>query len=180
MGHPTEPAAALPLLAVFSRYDEALDWVRGRVEAALGPLALESDTFRFDDTDYYESTMGPGSEQAVHRAGELIDPGELAALKLQANAWEAEYAAAADHAEPRPLNIDPGYLARGKLVLASTKDHAHRIYLGQGIYGEVTLYLKHGAWRHHEWTFPDYRRADYHAFLTRCHEHLRARLAEGR
>jgi len=34
------------------------------------------------------------------------------------------------------VNIDPGYISLGKLVLASTKDHAHRLYLGEGVYGE--------------------------------------------
>jgi hypothetical protein len=73
-------------------------------------------------------------------------------------------------AEPRPLNLDPGYLTLGKLLLASTKDFAHRIYLGRGIYAEVTLQYKHGAWRHHEYTFADYRRADYQRFFSQCRE----------
>ena len=64
----------------------------------------------------------------------LIDPAALADIKRQTNDWEAEYAALGRHAEPRPLNLDPGYITPAKLVLASTKDHAHRIYLRDGIY----------------------------------------------
>jgi hypothetical protein len=70
--------------------------------------------------------------------------------------------------ETRPVNIDPGYITAAKLVLASTKDHAHRIYLGQGIFAEITLMYRHGRWEAHEWTFPDYRRGDYHAFFTQA------------
>jgi hypothetical protein len=59
-----------------------------------------------------------------------------------------------------------------KLVLASTKDHAHRIYLSQGIYAEVTLFYRDREWQAREWTFPDYRRADYHAFFDACRNYL--------
>ena len=72
-----------------------------------------------------------------------------------------------------PLNLDPGYVTLAKLVLASTKDHAHRIYLADCIYAEVTLSYRGGAWQPFEWTYPDYRRADFHVFFTRCRELLR-------
>jgi hypothetical protein len=72
------------------------------------------------------------------------------------------------------LNLDPGYITQAKLVLASTKDHAHRIYLADGIFAEVTLSYKHRRWQPHEWTFPDYRRDDYQAFFTQCRDYLRA------
>jgi hypothetical protein len=75
--------------------------------------------------------------------------------------------------EPRPLNLDPGYLTPAKLVLASTKDHAHRIYLSRGIYAEVTLFYKDRHWQPREWTFPDYRRADYQEFFSQCRAYLR-------
>ncbi len=58
----------------------------------------------------------------------------------------------------RRVNLDPGYLIASKLVLATTKDFAHRIYLGQGIYGEVTLNYRRGqGWQPHPWTYADYR-----------------------
>ena len=74
---------------------------------------------------------------------------------------------------PRPLNLDPGYLTPAKLVLASTKDFAHRIYLSQGIFAEITLQYQHQRWKHHEYTFPDYRRADYQRFFSACRELLK-------
>ena len=101
-----------------------------------------------------------------------FDAGNLADVKLQTNQWEQQYAGLGGHAEPRPLNLDPGYLTLGKLVLASTKDHAHRIYLAQGIYAEVTLCYRHGRWQPHPWTFADYRREDYQQFFSQCREHL--------
>jgi hypothetical protein len=163
----------LLILAAISRYPEAIAWGRQQAEAAYGPVALASQPFPFVETAYYQPTMGSGLCKQFLAFQRLIAPDRLPQLKLQTNAWEAEYAAWARHAEPRPLNLDPGYLSLAKLVLASVKDHAHRIYLGQGIYAEVTLYYRGGAWRHREWTFPDYRRADYQAFFAQCREYYK-------
>ena len=179
MGQVSPPSPVLLLLAAFSRHEAALAWARARAIEAWGDVALQSPAFAFQQTDYYEPTMGPDLRKSFLAFGRLLtDPARLADMKLQANGWEQEYAALNNHAEPRPLNLDPGYLTLGKLVLASTKDHAHRIYLGRGIYAEVTLCYRHGRWHHHEWTFPDYRRDDYQRFFSRCRDHLYRQLRE--
>jgi hypothetical protein len=160
----------LLLVAAASRHDAALEWARLRIEATFGPLALASHAFDFTETDYYAATMGGDLKKQFLAVERLIDPGQLAQIKRQTNEWEADYAAAGLHSEPRPLNLDPGYVTAAKLVLASTKDHAHRLYLQDGIYAEVTLAYRHRAWQPLEWTYPDYRRADYQEFFTRCRE----------
>lgn len=172
MGEPTAPSPALLLLAAFSRYEGALRWARARAAEAWGPVAIESPSFQFTQTDYYQPTMGPDLRKVFFAFSRPFGQGDLAEVKLQTNEWEQDYARQANHAEPRPLNLDPGYLTLGKLVLASTKDFAHRIYLARGIYGEVTLHYKHGHWRPHEWTFADYRSGDYHDFFSQCRELL--------
>ena len=173
MGQSSHHASVLLLLAAFSRYDAALDWARRRAVEAWGPLALESPRFDFAETHYYDATMGSGLKKTFFAFRRPLDPAELVDIKLETNRWEEEYAVAAGHPEPRPLNLDPGYLTLGKLVLASTKDFAHRIYLSRGIYAEVTLQYKHHRWQHHEYTFADYRRADYQDFFDTCREAIR-------
>jgi Domain of unknown function (DUF4416) len=168
MGAISEPTPVLLIIAVTSRYEEALEWARLRIEATFGPLALASGAFDFTETDYYTATMGVDLKKQFLAAQRFIDPGRLAEIKRQTNEWEAEYAAADRHPEPRPLNLDPGYITAAKLVLASTKDHAHRLYMQQGIFAEVTLAYRHRSWQPLEWTYPDYRRADYQEFFTRC------------
>jgi hypothetical protein len=172
MGTVQPPAPALLILAAFSRYPEALQWAKERAAESWGEVVLESPVFDFTETNYYEPTMGPGLKKQFFAFGDLIDPGRLPDIKLQTGGWEVEYAELGRHPEPRPLNLDPGYITLGKLVLASTKDFAHRIYLGRGIYAEVTLCYRHGAWEPFPWTFADYRRADYHRFFTQCREFL--------
>ena len=178
MGQPTAHPPALLLLAAFSRYGDALDWAKRRAEETWGPVGLESPRFAFDDTDYYTRSMGPGLKKVFwvfepEEPGRFFDPAMLVDVKLMTNAWEDEYAAGGGHEESRPLNLDPGYLTLGKLVLASTKDFAHRIYLDRGIYAETTLYYRRGSWEHHRFTFADYQRADYQEFFSACREYLK-------
>lgn len=176
MGEIHEPVPVLMVVAVSSRHEAALQWARERIDATLGPVAMVSDAFDFTETDYYAATMGTGLKKQFVASQRLIGSATVAVVKRMTNDWEAEYAALGGHPEPRPLNLDPGYITPAKLVLASTKDHAHRLHLRDGIYAEVTLIYRHHAWQPMEWTYPDYRRADYQAFFTRCREYLLAQL----
>ena len=74
--------------------------------------------------------------------------------------------------DQRVVNLDPGYIGLSKLVLATTKDHAHRIYIQRGIYAEVTLRYIKGAWSPWPWTYPDYAAETYHPFFMRVRERL--------
>jgi hypothetical protein len=172
MGEIHEPAPVLLVIAASSRYIEALVWAREQSMDQFGPVALISEAFDFTETDYYAATMGPELTKQFFAFERLIDAAALADIKRQANEWEADYAALRRHAEPRPLNLDPGYITPAKLVLASTKDHAHRIYLRDGIFAEITLAYRAGRWQPLEWTYPDYRRSDYQSFFTQCRELL--------
>lgn len=165
----------LLIFATFSRYPEALAWAKQTAEAAWGPVALQSDLFDHRETNYYEPTMGPDLKKAFFAFETLIDSARLVECKVTTNQWELNYQQLGRHPEPRPLNLDPGYLTEAKLILASTKDRDHRIYLDQGIYAENTLYFYRGAWQPRPWTYPDYQRADYHAFFARCREYYRQR-----
>jgi hypothetical protein len=172
MGQIQSPTPAFLLLAAISRHADAICWARERAIREFGPIALSSDQFEFTETDYYTPAMGADLKKQFLVFERLADPGALASIKCDTNRWEAEYATLGRHSEPRPLNLDPGLLTPAKLVLASTKDHAHRIYLRDGIFAEVTLVYRQGQWQALEWTYPDYRRDDYQQFFTSCREWL--------
>ena len=168
----------LLIAAVSSRYDSAIDnWFRETASTTWGPIALESPLFDFTETSYYEETMGTNLKKQLFAFERLIDPATVTKSKLQSNRWESDYIAANEHAEQRPLNIDPGYISEAKLVLATTKDRDHRLYLQDGIFAEVTLHFKRGVWEKSRWTYPDYQRQDFHAFFTKCRDYLRRRYA---
>ena len=173
MGQASEHGGVLLISAVFSRYEEALDWAKQRMGREWGPVALESERFEFEETEYYEPSMGAGLKKQFLAFERPFDPGKMAEVKLLTNGWEDEYASLGRHPEARPLNLDPGYITAAKLVLASTKDYTQRIYLGQGVFAEITLFFQRKQWQVGPWTFPDYRRADYHAFFTECRDYFR-------
>ncbi|MDA1052860.1 MAG: DUF4416 family protein [Planctomycetota bacterium] len=175
MGAITEPRPVLLLLGAFSCHDTVLDWARQTAEANWGPIALTSEVFSFDDTTYYEKTMGADLKKMFFAFEQLIDPAALIDIKLRTNDLEEQYREENDHPQPRPLNLDPGYVTEAKLVLATTKDRDHRIYLDRGIFAEVTLHFCRGVWTKHPWTYPDYQREDYHRFLTDCRNYFRQR-----
>lgn len=180
MGQPAPHAPVMLVVAAFSRFPEALDWARSEMEKRYGPLAMESPRFAFNETDYYAPTMGEGLEKQFFGSERLIRPEQLVEVKLQTNALEATYSATAGRDVPRPLNLDPGYLSMAKWVLASTKDHAHRLYLGRGIYAELTLHYTAGDFAPWPWTYPDYRRDDYRAFFREARQCYQALLRGAR
>lgn len=139
-----------------------------------GPVDCESELWPFDQTDYYRDEMGPNLQRWFVSFATLVGPDQLAHIKIESNAIERVIAADCAQPDiPRPVNIDPGYVDLTKLVLATTKDRGHRIYLGHGIYAEVTLQYTQGAWQTLPWTYPDYQRAEYHAFFSRLRDQLR-------
>jgi hypothetical protein len=178
MGEIHRPQFVLPILAAFSRHPDALDWARRKAAEHWGTVALASEVFAFTETSYYATEMGEDLKKCFFAFERLIDPEDLPGLKCSGNEWEIEYRRAHDHSERRPLNLDPGYLTEAKLVLATTKDRDHRLYLSRGIYAEVTLSFVGGQWRRHHWTYPDYQRPEYHEFFDRCREYYRRRLGK--
>lgn len=162
--------------AIFSRHPEAMAWARETLVAAFGPISAAMEPFEFVETTFYNASMGDGLKKQIVAFERLGQPEQLVADKLAANDWEAKYREASNWPEERPLNIDPGYLTEAKLVLATTKDRDHRIYVEQGIFAEVTLYFNRGAWASRPWTYPDYQREDVQAFLAQCRLDLRHRL----
>ncbi len=175
MGESREHRPVLLILAVFSRYPDAIQWARQTAAEKWGDVAIASEVLPFEQTTFYESEMGAGLKKQLLAFERFQSPASLAQWKHQSNQWEAEYATRGLHDESRPLNVDPGYLTEAKLVLASTKDRDHRLYLSDGIFAEVTLYYYRGAWKSRPWTYPDFQSSEYHEFFDRCRGYLRER-----
>jgi hypothetical protein len=166
----------LLVVAAFSRHAGALRWARERLEETCGPVGLVSEPFLFNQTRYYEATMGCDLHKQFLAFERLVAPDCLPDVKLRSNTLENALAATHTFPEERPLNLDPGLLALGKFLLATTKDQAHRVYLRDGIFAEVTLRYHDGAWEPWPWTYADYRLPEVHAFLQRARDFYRDRL----
>ena len=137
----------LLVIGDFGQTYDSLDFVYDKAVEQWGAVQLLSPLFEFDQTTYYSKTMGSDLKKQFWGLKTLIDKGELPKIKHLTNEWEAEYADKykSEHVA-RPVNIDPGYLTEAKLVLATTKDRDHRLYLAEGIL-RWTLYYQRRQWK---------------------------------
>lgn len=174
------PPARL-FVAVLAARVVDLDRLRGRLAQEFGPTACEAGPWAHDYTRYYEPESGPDLRRWLAGFAGDFDAGTLAAVKHRTNALEAALRTevllpgiAAGDVPARPVNLDPGYLTEGKVVLATCKDRDHRLWIGEGIYAEVTLHRHAGAWADRPWTYPDWRDARTKAFCEDLRTHLRS------
>ncbi len=144
------------------------------VEDKFDKIDLVSNVWPFDQTDYYKDQTGPNILRQFVSLERLIDPAQLSKVKHKTNKLEQKLAARLGLPLPRPINLDPGIIEPSKLVLASTKNYSHRIYIGKKMYAEVTLIFDKGSWRYLSYTYPDYRQQCYFEFF----EKVRTRLLE--
>ena len=160
---PAEPARLI--VGALTGLPDAWEAARLRLGELFGEVELETGPLPFGFTGYYRDEMGEGLQRWFLCFRRLIGQHEIAAVKHLTNALEAEVAAAGQWPVPRPVNLDPGYVTLGKLVLATTKDQAHRIAVGPDMYAEVTLRFSGGHFVPNEWTYADYRQESYVEFF---------------
>ena len=173
MGEVLYRRPVLRMMAISSCHESAFAWAKEQATASWGPICLESPRFDFSETKFYTRTMGAGLLKQLVAFESLIDQHDVVTSKLESNQWEAQFKAKHDFEQPRPINLDPGYVTEAKLVLATTKDRDHRIFIKDGIFAEVTLFYQFHKWHGSRWTYPDYLREDVTTFMSQCRDLLR-------
>lgn len=123
-----------------------------------GEADYRSSLMPFGFTRHYEEEMGGGLLRQFVSFKNPVEPDALYKIKLRAMGIENEYLNASGG---RRINIDPGYVEGAKLVLATSKNYDHRIYIGGGVFAEVTLHFRGSSFIPWEWTYPDYRTKEY-------------------
>jgi len=154
------------LAAIAYKNDDDFHKVKAILESQFGEIDLESESFSFHHTGYYEEEMGKDLKKIFISFSDLIFPDKLAAIKLKTNEFEGDFL----HNGNRTVNIDPGYISRAKLVLATTKNYAHRIYLRDSIYGDLHLFYKDDEFHPQPWTYPDYNEEFNRAFFKKVRQ----------
>ena len=164
MGVPKSPPPAELFVAVLFAPTISSDDVRAEVTREFGDILEASPVFPFHHSDYYAAEMGGNLQKVFFLLARLIDPAAVVDWKLHAQEVEARYAVNGK----RKINFDPGYLDASKLVLATTKNYDHRIYLGRGIYGDVQLRFRLQKFQFNHWTYPDYRAPEHIVFFEKA------------
>jgi len=137
--------------------EESYQRIKNILQRKFGTVDFESRSIEFTFTDYYEKEMGKNLKRRFVSFRKLQHPERFISIKLFCLKLEKRFA----RDNKRLINVDPGYLNEAKLVLTTTKDFSHRIYLSKGVYTEVTLLFKKGDFCSLETTFPDYRTDTY-------------------
>ena len=130
-----------------------------------GAIDLQSPSIPFTFTSYYKKEMGENLLRFFASFSLLQDPANAADWKLASIQLEREFLKKGTSL--RLVNIDPGYLVASRLLLLTTKDFSHRVYLREGIYAEVTLCWRRGSFQRMEWTYPDYNSSFARDFFTK-------------
>ena len=157
MGKLSAPAPVKLIIGFIFKDEEFLIKAQGILRRHFGKIDFESPVIPFTYTDYYEKEIGKGLKRKFISFQKLIPSQRLAAIKNLTNKIEDGLS----RGNLRRINIDPGYLTMAKLVLASTKDYSHRIYINKNIFAEITLFYQDKNFKPREWTYPDYRSAEY-------------------
>ncbi|MEA1913259.1 MAG: DUF4416 family protein [candidate division WOR-3 bacterium] len=132
-------------------------------------IDLESEEILFDFTDYYKEEFGSSLKRKWVTVKRIIQEDELVELKQKAIDWEKQLSTSGK----RSVNCDPGGISESRVILVTTKNYSHRIYLGRGIFGEVTLIYKDKRFQPLIWAYPDYRSIAFIKFAKDCREKFR-------
>lgn len=152
---------------------QLLEPLESELTKKFGKIDARSQVYDFEITDYYEHEMGGDLKRIFYSFVELIDPAEIADIKLAANEIERGFA----RDGRRKVNIDPGYMDFYKVVLASAKFLGQKIYVGKGVYADPTLYYDRG-WKPYDWGFPDFKSGRYDEFLTEVRRVYKSRIRD--
>jgi len=173
MGRAREPMPVKLIVSMFGGNHAVLRTAMNALSIRFGDIDYESELLPFDQTSYYEKEFGSSLQRIIVSFATLMMPDGLAEVKVATN--HLELAGAVDG--KRRVNLDAGYVSLSKLVLATTKDYSHRIYLASGVYAEVTLRYQGGHFQPWPWTYPDYASPRYLEIFAGIRRRYMAQLA---
>ncbi len=173
MSEPRAPQPAKLVIGLFLSDRSLLPRLVAELVSEFGPIELASLWLDFDYTTYYEPEMGGPLYRRMLVFEKLVEQETLASIKCRTNALEGRYTVQGR----RRVNVDPGYLLLERFVLATGKNFTHRIYIGKGIYADLTLIYQKGAFRTLPWTYPDYAAEEMLAFLSLVRQKYAADMA---
>ncbi len=174
MSKPEKPVPVKLFAGVFFTDKNLLIRAKEELTKAFGEIDFESDIFDFEFTSYYEQEMGKGIKRIFYSFKDLIDPSKI--VEIKHITWEIEKKLMIDG--KRKVNIDPGYMDYFKVVLASFKTGGYKIYLGKGVWADITLWYEKGKFRPLLTAFPDFKENIYEKVFLRIRERYKKKLKE--
>lgn len=150
---PSEPEPVKLFVGILYSDLTRLEQVMALLNERPGKIDYKSPEFEFTVSEYYREEMGWPIFRKFVSFLKLINPKELASIKITTNEIEERLSTEGK----RPVNLDPGYMDYNKVVLASAKFNAQKIYLNHGIYADPTLWYEKGKFEPYPFAFPDFK-----------------------
>lgn len=156
---PEEPGPVKLLVGLLYTDPDLFERAHEQLAERFSKIDYKSPQFSFDISDYYKEEMGWPIFRKFISFDRLINPGDLAKIKIATNEIETHLAKDGK----RTVNLDAGYMDFNKLILASAKFDAQKIYLDLGIYADPTLWYEKGAFKAYPHAFLDFKSGAYDA-----------------
>ena len=153
------------IIGVIYHEKETLEAAMSILVSEFGPIEDVSEEFSFSEefSTYYDDEIGGEGFRRIYSFRDLVDPSRQAEIKTRTNEIEAEFSILGN----RKINLDPGFINHGRLMLATTKETGFRVPLKDGIYTELTLFWARGGWQKFPWTYRDYQSERVQKFITK-------------
>ena len=173
MSGPVETLPVTLIVSVITAEETLKAETKSILESRFGRIDLVSELYSFDLSDYYEEEMGTELTRRWFCFSELRDPSNLPDWKYSCVDIENGFL---DRHGNRSVNIDPGYLDYGKLVLASFKSAPDKIYMGRGVWAHTCLRYGHGIFIAPDHSFPDFIDGRFNDFMLQVRKNYRISL----
>ncbi len=170
MSGPVETPQVMPVISVITADEKLKEETKSMLESHFGKIDLVSELYPFDLSDYYEKEMGTELTRRWFCFSELLDASHLADWKYSCVDIENCFL---DNNGDRSVNIDPGYLDYGKLVMASFKSAPDKIYMGRGVWAHTCLRYGHGIFTAPDHSFPDFIDGRFNDFMLQVRKNYR-------
>lgn len=166
------------IVGVIYHEKNILEQALKRLISEFGEIEDVSEEFSFseDFSTYYDDEVGGECLRRIYSFKDTVDPSRQAEIKTITNTIEAELSIDGK----RKINLDPGFINHGRLLLATTKATGFRIPLSNGIYTELTLFWARGGWQKLPWTYRDYQSERVQNFITEVRKKYLAQRRENR
>ncbi|MDI6725808.1 MAG: DUF4416 family protein [Smithellaceae bacterium] len=166
MSRPVRADEVKLVVSIFAGCGDEINKALAELSECYGRTDFVGSLHTFDHTDYYYREMGGPLVRRFVSFERLIRPEALPDIKIFCNAVEDRHS----REGKRRVNLDPGYLSHPHLILATGKGYSHRPYLRDGIYADLTLFFRDGAFQRLPWTYSDYSEEPVLKMFTRIRE----------
>jgi hypothetical protein len=173
MSQPSTPKPVKLIVSLIAGEEKRITEASAELFQSYGKIDFMSACIPFTMTEYYQAEMGKGLMRRLITFEDLLDPEQFPAVKRCTDKLEAHYTTSEGN---RTINLDPGYMTLYQLILATNKSFAHRIYLRDGVYADLTLIYKNKSFQSLAWTYPDYGSMEIIELLNRIRERYQKQL----